>query len=120
MLRITQAVELLMQMFDKYIEREDVWNTLTERELVELVRKEYPEADKNSAEVDSILKKLDADSDGQVTFKKVFHIVKDSNLMSSTSEITQAMQLFKATFDDYAQKNKDKNRNVFTAAQRVS
>ncbi|KAL7401905.1 hypothetical protein ABVT39_006340 [Epinephelus coioides] len=103
MSKITQAIELLTKTVEKYIAREDVWETMTKKELADLLRKEYPEAD-------SLFKKLDADGGSQVTFKEFVDIAADSKLMSSnTSDITKAMKLFKATFDNYAQKDSSKN-----------
>ncbi|XP_049430688.1 uncharacterized protein LOC125887711 [Epinephelus fuscoguttatus] len=101
MSKITEAIELLIKTVEKYIAREDVWETMTKKELADLLRKEYPEAN---------FEKLEADGDSHITFKEFVDIATDSNLMSSTtSDITKAMKLFKATFDDYAEKDSSKN-----------
>ncbi|XP_074510975.1 protein S100-A6-like [Sebastes fasciatus] len=76
MSRLQQAMTLLKETFSEYASRFMDKDTMMKPELMQLLRKEFPDAV-------NLFNQLDADKDHVVTFKEFVAILSDFDLMCS-------------------------------------
>ncbi|XP_026228641.1 ictacalcin-like [Anabas testudineus] len=73
---LSQAIDLLKATFDKYAGKEGDKNTLTKRELSELLRSELPSGGSVGKSAESnFFSMLDDDGDGVVNFTEYINLV---------------------------------------------
>ncbi|XP_059195436.1 protein S100-G-like [Centropristis striata] len=77
MTELTQAMDLLRKIFDKYSGKEGDKDTLTKKELTRLLFCELPVLPTSKAEFEAYAKELDADGDGLVTFTEYVNFVTE-------------------------------------------
>ncbi|XP_074509690.1 ictacalcin-like [Sebastes fasciatus] len=70
MAQLMQAVDSLLNVFDKYAGKDGDSKTLTKNELSELLHKELDMKPSNKGAVEEFFKALDNDGDGVVTFQE--------------------------------------------------
>ncbi|XP_078107967.1 uncharacterized protein LOC144518958 [Sander vitreus] len=85
MSQLIQAMDLLRTIFDKYAREEGAKDTLTKKELAELLRKEFSVAGPQSkAEIDTFFGMLDNDGDGVVSFEEYVSFVAALTVISTS------------------------------------
>ncbi|TDH11812.1 hypothetical protein EPR50_G00064310 [Perca flavescens] len=113
MSQLMKAMDLLRAIFDKYAGKEGDKDTLTKKELAELLRTELGEPESQSkAEVDKFFGMLDNDGDGVISFEEYVTFVAAitfSYKFATMSQLMQAMDLLRTIFDKYAGKEGDKD-----------
>ncbi|XP_012684364.1 protein S100-A10a [Clupea harengus] len=75
---LEKAMESMIMVFHKYASKEGVSNTLSRKELKDLMENElagFLKSQKDPATVDKIMKDLDANGDGQVSFEEFVSLV---------------------------------------------
>ncbi|XP_072536546.1 protein S100-A10b [Salminus brasiliensis] len=75
---LERAMESLITVFHRYASKEGNSNTLSRKELKQLMEAELPsflKAQKDPATVDKIMKDLDANGDGEVSFEEYVSLV---------------------------------------------
>ncbi|KAJ8336291.1 hypothetical protein SKAU_G00396340 [Synaphobranchus kaupii] len=75
---LENAMESLIKVFHRYASKEGSSNSLSRRELKELMENEltsFLKSQKNPAAVDSIMKNLDTNGDGEVNFEEFVSLV---------------------------------------------
>merc|ERR1712035_259045 len=80
---IKEALELLKATFKDYAGLDGDKQTLTREEVRCLLRCEFTGESTTDKDVDNLLRKLDTDGDGAVTFREFVKIVTDFKLMYS-------------------------------------
>ncbi|XP_039660599.1 ictacalcin-like [Perca fluviatilis] len=85
MSQLMQAMDVLRAIFDKYAGKEGDKDTLTKKELAELLRTELGEPKSQSkAEVDKFFGMLDNDGDGVISFEEYVTFVAAITVMLSS------------------------------------
>ncbi|XP_031155191.1 ictacalcin-like [Sander lucioperca] len=85
MSQLMKAMDLLRTIFDKYAGKEGAKDTLTKKELAELLRTELGEPEPQSkAEVDKFFGMLDNDGDGVISFEEYVTFVAAITVMLSS------------------------------------
>ncbi|XP_066539002.1 protein S100-A10b [Hoplias malabaricus] len=75
---LERAMETLITVFHRYADKEGNCNTLSRRELRQLMETElssFLKSQKDPATVDKIMKDLDANGDGEVNFEEFVSLV---------------------------------------------
>ncbi|KAG9275885.1 protein S100-A10b [Astyanax mexicanus] len=75
---LERSMESLITVFHRYADKEGNSNTLSRRELRQLIESELPtflKSQKDPATVDKIMKDLDANGDGEVSFEEFVSLV---------------------------------------------
>ncbi|XP_037641368.1 probable calcium-binding protein CML21 [Sebastes umbrosus] len=83
---LSQGMALLKDNFEKYARYEGESDTLTRRDLCVILYKEFPDAPRGTAALDSLMSKLDTDDDGVVSFEEFLTVVVDFYAMVSNKE----------------------------------
>ncbi|KAL7394077.1 hypothetical protein ABVT39_020215 [Epinephelus coioides] len=99
----------IIKTFNEYTGPEGEYIALTKKCFAKLLHTEFPEAEKNSAEVDRLCQ-LDEDGDGLITFDEFVSIITEVHMLSpNMAHLREVLELLTDTFKEYAGRGGDKN-----------
>ncbi|XP_058863339.1 protein S100-A1-like [Acipenser ruthenus] len=89
MSQLEGAMSTVLNVFYKYSGKEGDKKTLSNGELMDLIKNElgnFLQIPKDQGAVDGIMKKLDANKDGQVDFKEYFVLIGAITMLSNAGK----------------------------------